>query len=190
MKLVFSALFLLPTVLVAESLAPYPVTTRIQDIISAVGPSWHTAGSYKAVLVREDEAAALYIFRGPYDQTPLVYVPHAAITGDYWATVPWLEFDEGGTLLLHSENRGHGRNKWETTLSIVEKNGRFIVSAFNLSAYDSLDPDNYTDCTIDLIAQKISVNGREITPFPLPAEVAIQNWSGAFEGACASQSEQ
>ncbi|NOR63821.1 MAG: hypothetical protein GQ535_15195 [Rhodobacteraceae bacterium] len=189
MKLMSFLFILMPTILMAGTNSPHPTNTPIQDIISAVGPSWNTAGSYKAVLLREGEYAALYIFRGPYDQTPLVYLPYAAITGDYWSTIPWLEFDEGGTLLLHSENRGHGRNKWENTLSIIERNGTFIVSAFNLSAYDSLDPDNYTDCTIDMLAQKLSVNGREITPFSLPAEVAAQNWSSAFEGACYTNAE-
>ena len=186
MKIANFAILLLPTVTVAESIAPYPISTRIQDIISAVGPSWNTAGSYKAVLVREGEYAALYIFRGPYDQAPLLYAPEITLTGAYWGTVPWLEFDEGGTLLLHSENRAFGRNKWETTLSIDERNGRFMVSSFNLNSYDSLNPDTYTDCSIDMNAQRLSINGHKIEPFPFPLEVTVQEWNGSFEGACYS----
>jgi len=87
----------------------------LQNVISAVGPSWNATANYKAVLVREDEYAALYIYRGPYEDAPVAYAPHAAITGDYWGTIPWLEFDEAGTLLFHSENRAFGRNKWEAT---------------------------------------------------------------------------
>ncbi len=188
MKLWF-ILLLLPSTLMAESIAPYPISIRIRDIISAVGPSWNTAGSYKAVLLREDEHAALYIFRGPYDQAPLVYAPQLATTGTYWGTVPWLEFDDAGTLLLHSENRAHGRNKWEAMLSINEQNGSFFVSAFNVSGYDSLDPDSFTDCAIDMTAQTLIVNGHEVTPFPLPTEVEVENWNSGYAGLCDTLAE-
>lgn len=180
MKYFCFLLALLPATGFAEPVTPI----SIHNIISAVGPSWNTAGSYKAVLLREGEYAALYIFRGPYDEDPLIYAPHAAITGPYWGMVPWLEFDEGGTLFLHSENRAFGRNKWEATLSIIERNGAFIVSAYSLSAYDSLDPDNFTDCTIDMLAQKLVLNTSEITPYPLPSEVLIKDWSEAIESVC------
>ncbi len=177
MKRILTLLALLPAMGMAQPAAPV-------NVISAVGPSWNTAGNYKAVLMREGEYAALYIFRGPYDEAPLVYAPHAAITGPYWGMVPWLEFDEGGTLILHSENRAFGRNKWEATLSIVERNGSFIVSAYGLSAYDSLDQDNFTDCNIDMLAQKVVLNASEITPYPLPSEVLIEDWSETMESVC------
>lgn len=184
MKHIILLFALLPVSGIAESVAPYPISTRIRDVISAVGVNWNSSGSFKAVLIREGEYAALYIFRGPYDQAPLVYAPQAAITGSTWASIPWLEFDESGTLLLRSENRAFGRNKWDATLSIIEQNGKFIVSAFNLNAYDSIEPNNYTDCTIDMLSHKLMVNEIEITPFPLPAEVQLKDWSEDFEGVC------
>lgn len=184
MKFGVILLALLATPPMAEPNTPPSNSILIRNVISAVGPSWNTAGNYKAVLMREGEYAALYIFRGPYDEAPMVYAPHAAVTGDYWATIPWLEFDEGGTLLLHSENRAYGRNKWESTLSIVERNNKFIVSSYNLSAYNSLNPDNFTDCTINMLTRKLIVNEIEITPFPLPAEVQLKDWSEGLEGVC------
>ncbi|MBL1437973.1 MAG: hypothetical protein COB08_017460 [Rhodobacteraceae bacterium] len=187
MKRIAVLLVLLPASGLAESIAPRPMNTHIQNIISAVGPNWNSSGNFKALLIREGEFAALYIFRGPYDLAPLVYAPQAAITGEYWASIPWLEFDEGSALLLHSENRSHGRNKWENTLTIIERNNRFIVSAFTLSSYDSLNPDNYTDCTIDMLAQTMSVNNKPITPFPLPAEIEIKDWSEEIEAVCTTE---
>ncbi len=184
MKHILLFLAFLPASGIAESVAPYSIDTRIRNIISAVGVNWNSSSSFKAVLIREDEYAALYIFRGPFDQAPLAYAPQAAITGDTWASVPWLEFDEDGTLHLHSENRAFGRNKWEATLSIIERNGKFIVSAFSLNAYDSLNPDRYTDCNIDMLTRTLIVNDSTITPYPLPAEVTIQNWNEEFEGEC------
>lgn len=185
MKHILFLLALLPASANAEPVAPI----SIHNVISAVGPGWNTAVSYKAVLVREGEYVALYIFRGPYDQEPLVYAPQAAITGPNWGMVPWLEFDEGGTLILHSENRAFGRNKWEATLSIIERNGEFIVSAFSVIAYDSLEPDDHTDCTIDMMAQRMTVNDRLITPFPLPAAVAARNWAATYEDTCYAQTD-
>ena len=187
MKPLIALMALLPTVGMADSVAPWPVNTRIQNIISAVGPNWNGSGNYKAVLIREGEFAALYIFQGPYDQRPLAYAPRAAITGEYWGAVPWLEFDESGALLLHSENHAFGRNKWESTLTIVERKDRFIVSAFSRSSYDSLNPDDYTDCEIDLLEQVLTVNGVVITPYPLPAQVEVKTWSDVMEDACYPQ---
>lgn len=189
MKRIALILTLLATSSLAESVAPWPISTRIQNIISAVGPNWNSSGNFKALLVRERELAALYIFRGPYDQAPLVYAPQAAITGDYWASVPWLEFDESGALLLHSENRSHGQHKWESTLTIIERNNRFIVSGFTLSSYDSLNPDNYTDCTVDMLGQTMSINNTSITPFPLPVEIEIKDWSEETAAPCYAETE-
>ena len=184
MKRILALLALLPAAGIAESVPPWSVNSRIQNIISAVGPNWNGNANYKAVLIREGEFGALYIFRGPYDQQPLTYAPHAAITGEYWGAVPWLEFDESGALLLHSENRAHGRNKWESTLTIIERNDRFIVSAFSRSSYDSLNPDDYSDCTIDMLGQALTVNGQAVMPFPLPARINVQYWSEEYEDAC------
>ena len=184
MKRTFALLALLPTAGMAESVAPWSVDTRIQDVISAVGPNWNVNATFKAVLLRERDFAALYIYRGPFDLRPLAYAPHAAITGEHWGAVPWLEFNEGGALLLHSENRAFGRNKWDSTLTIIERDGRFIVSAFHLSGYDSLNPNDYFDCTIDMLAQTITLNDKPITPFPLPTEIHIQYWSEEMEDVC------
>ena len=93
-------------------------------------------------------------------------------------------FDEGGTLLLYGENRAFGRNKWDNLLTIIERDDRFIVSAFSRSSYDSLNPDDYTDCTIDLLKQVLTVNGAVITPYPLPAQVEVRTWSEDLEDAC------
>ena len=190
MKYILIILSLLPFAAHAESIAPWPMSARIQNIISAVGMNWNSSGNFKAVLVRQNEYAALYIYRGPFDQTPLVYAPHAAITGDYWASIPWLEFDEGGALLLHSENRSHGRNKWESTLTIIEQNNRFIVSAYTYSSYDSLNPDDQTDCNIDLLTQTMTVNNKPVEPFPLPLEVEIEDWTETLSGSCYEARQQ
>lgn len=184
MKPMLMLLTLLPAAGMAESVAPWSVNTRIENIISAVGPNWNGNASYKAVLIREGEFAALYIFRGPYDERPLAYAPQAAITGEYWASIPWLEFDESGALLLRSENRAFGRNKWESLLTIIERHDRFIVSAFSRSSYDSLNPDDYTDCEIDMLGQTLTINGEAITPYPLPAQINAKLWSEAFEDVC------
>ena len=180
MKSIVFYLALLPTIGFPDPVAPID----LKNVISAVGPSWNTAGNYKAVLVREDEYAALYIFRGPFDEEPLVYAPYAAITGPYWGMVPWLEFNKGGTLILHSENRAFGRHKWESTLSINERNGTFFVSAYSLSSYDSLDPYSFLDCNIDILAQKAVLNTIDITPYPLPTDVLIEDWSEVLGAVC------
>ena len=184
MKILPSLVALLPATGMAESVVPWPTETRIQNIISAVGPGWNANARFKAVLIREYEFAALYIFRGPYDPQPLAYAPRVAITGERWGAVPWLEFNEGGALLLHSENRAFGRNKWDNTLTIIERDGRFIVSKFSSSSYDSLNPDDYTDCEIDMLGQTMTVNGQPITPFPLPAAVYVRDWSEDVENLC------
>jgi hypothetical protein len=180
MKHILLGLALLPQPSLAAQLAP----VSLGNIISAVGPNWNANAHYKAVLMREGEYAALYLFRGPFDQAPLAYAPYAAITGERWGAVPWLAFDESGALRLYSENRVFGRNKWENTLTIIERNGRFMVSAFTSSSYDSLNPDEYTDCEIDLLARVLIVNGTPITPYPLATDVPVEAWSEDLENVC------
>ncbi len=175
---------LLPMAAQAQPAAPFPANVQVSDVISAVGPGWNAPAFYKAILLRDEDYAALLIFRAPFDQPPALYAPKLAATGNYWGTVPWLEFDDNGALLLRSENRGTGRNKWEQTLTIIERDGRFIVSAFNLSAYDSIAPDNSTDCRIDMLAGTMQVNDQPITPFPLPPLVLVKDWNEDLEYVC------
>ena len=185
MKFIPLLITLWPLSTIADSIAPYPTSARLRNVISAVGPNWNGAGNFKAVLIREDSGSvALLIFRGPYDQHAVVYAPHIALTGAYWGAIPWLEFDEGGRLLLHSENYSSGRNKWGKTLTIIERNNQFIVSEFSFSSYDSQNPDDQTDCNINLITREMSNNNQTQTPFPLPDEILLVDWNEQFEQVC------
>ncbi|MCF6272507.1 MAG: hypothetical protein L3J37_04835 [Rhodobacteraceae bacterium] len=183
MRLATLLFALFPMVAQGQSDTP-PVNTRISDVVSAVGPGWNASAFYKAILLRERDFVSLLIFQDPFDDIPEVYAPEIAFTGILRGMVPWLEFAEDGALLLRSENRAIGRNKWERTLTIIERDNRFIISAFSLSSYDFLDLRKYTNCTIDMLAGTMQVNEKPVSPFPLPNEILLVDWSEAHENLC------
>ncbi len=184
MKILTLFLVTLPLAALAEAPAPYPETIDPADIISAVGPSWNAGGRYKAVLLRQGEYAALAIFSGPFDKTPAAYAPEIALTGTSWGNVPWLEFNESGALLLYNQNVAYGNNKWQQVLTIIERNGRYIVSRFSLNAYDTRDENNNTECELDIIAGTMVVNGGPVTATSLRREIGIADWSEQMEETC------
>ncbi|WFR96506.1 hypothetical protein [Rhizobium tumorigenes] len=65
-----------------------------------------------------------------------------------------------GSISVHSENSGGGRDRWEQTLTIAYRNATFVVAGFTYTHHDTLDPDNSGTCD-NVLSGKVSSGGKE-----------------------------
>jgi hypothetical protein len=79
-------------------------------------------------------------------------------------TIPSLQVNPQGSLVVSSENIGIGRNKWEQKLTIVYRNNEFIVAGLTYSSRDTLDPKAGGNCDVNFLSGKGTRGGK---PFAL-----------------------
>ncbi len=163
---------LLPTISVAEPRMVFPA-----NVLSSITANWNGDGQKdRAVLVDNpiEGVAALYIYLGKGDRfIEHSSTPEIAWSGSMWGQQPSLEINSDNNLLVKSTNHGMGRTRWFQTLTITYRNGAFVMAGFNHSYYDSLDPDDYGECDINLLSGRGLTSRGEETPreIVLPARV-------------------
>lgn len=173
---------ILATALVAASAAhAEPDYSRILDVetFSAEG----NGDTDRAVLVENgDSGADLYIYRAldasadpAKPPKPALVKKNAAWDGGMWGSRPSLESNAKGSLLIKSENTGIGRDKWTQTVTVVYRNGAFIVAGLTRNAYDSLEPNSAHSCDLNFLSGKGKKDGKAIEVKSPAAKLA--DWS-------------
>jgi hypothetical protein len=150
----------------------------VASVLSAVS-GYQDSNYYKAVLVSGEEDADLYLFsRDGWDFTLEAYAPGIAVTG-IGGTDASLSTAENGALRLQSENIAIGRHRWQQRLTIVHRDGRFVVGGYTYSFYDTLAVDANGDvltgeCDVNLLTGKGFKDGQPIrTNF---RSVPVKKW--------------
>lgn len=143
-------LILSPSVLFAQERMVFP-----SDVLSVITADWNKDG-------RKDRAVLMYnygmgeadlvIYLGSQDaMVEHVFAPQIAWYGNMWGQQPSLTLNDTGSLLVHSLNIGIGRNRWEQTLTIAYRDEAFVVAGYTYSYHDSITPENYGDCDVNLL---------------------------------------
>jgi hypothetical protein len=91
---------------------------------------------------------------------------------------PTLSALPNGSIAVHSENSGVGRDRWEQTLTIAYRNAAFVVAGFTYSHYDTLDPDHNGSCDYNVLSGKVSSSGKDSKVEP--RTVAVADWADAI----------
>ena len=125
-----------------------------QDVLAAITADWTGDGGMdRAVLVdNRDGMADLLIYSEQDGTMTLAAVSEAlAWIGSAWGTLPEIALSPNGALQVVSMNEAIGRHRWRETLTVVYREGRFIVGGYTYRAYDTLDLDYEYGCDINLI---------------------------------------
>ncbi|WP_395175211.1 hypothetical protein [Roseibium alexandrii] len=152
-----SAVILLTFLLAIKAFAGAP-NVSVASVLSVVS-GYQDSNYYKAVLVKGEEDADLYLFsRDGWDLILEAYAPGIVVTG-IGGTDASLSTAENGALRVHSENIAIGRNRWQQTLTIVHRDGQYVVAGYTYSFYDTLAVDANGDvltgeCDVNLLTGK------------------------------------
>ncbi|SOC45695.1 hypothetical protein SAMN05892877_11783 [Rhizobium subbaraonis] len=80
-----------------------------------------------------------------------------------------------GSIKLTSQNSAVGRDRWEQSLAIAYRNGQFVVAGYTYSSYDTLDPNNTSQCDLNVLTGKGMANGKPVTA--RAETVTFEAWS-------------
>ncbi len=139
----------------------------------------------RAVLVqgKEDDDADLYIYlagSNPDDakRRELALAKESlAWIGGMWGTLPSLQSSPKGSLLVKSQNDAIGRSRWSQTLTIIRRDGRFLVAGFTRSSRDTLAPNSSSSCDVNFLSGQAIRNGKKLTTGSKPVE--LKDWNEA-----------
>jgi hypothetical protein len=160
--------------------APIP---KAEQVISSVTYDFASDGaSDRALLVEGDNAADLYIYQSVDDPVShqstlklVFYKKEAAYSGGVFGQLPSLEVNGRGSLKIKSENISIGRNRWTEVLTIGYRSNQFMVLGVTYTAYDTLDPNAFSDCDLNLASGKGVRKGKPFAAGLQP--VPLANWS-------------
>ncbi|MEL6767191.1 MAG: hypothetical protein AAFP17_08425 [Pseudomonadota bacterium] len=144
---------------------PYPPTIRAADVIAALSDDLNGDGTAdRAMLVDdpEDSTATLLVFTGQLSGpgfAPALEAIGIAWSGRMFGTIPWLEVNDRGSLLIHAENASVGRNRWREVHAIAWREGAFVLAGYTWESYDTLDPAATTACDVNLLTGRAILNG-------------------------------
>jgi hypothetical protein len=164
----------------------------LAQVLSAVTGYWNGDGSAdRAVLIahkpdpEEDELvfSELYLFLSDaeHESMPLaLHKKNPAWSGDLGGTLPHLEIDRHGNLVIVSQNDAIGRDRWQQWLTIAYKDGEFVVAGFHYEATDSLRPKYRLQCNVDLFAGSGIKNGKQLKV--RKQTIALMQWNDESAG--------
>lgn len=153
--------FLLPLVLSAGAAlaAAAPQAVKPENVLSVVTADWNDDGGMdRALLVRNEDDADLYIFLSDDSGTDLKLAAYAKAfswAGSMWGTLPELSAPAGkASLQVVSQNDAVGRDRWTQTLTLAYRNKAFVVAGYTFSSRDTLEPDAWSECDVNLLTGK------------------------------------
>ncbi|WP_428428302.1 hypothetical protein [Pararhizobium sp.] len=153
-------------------------------IVFAATGDWDKDGSSDlAMLVApaegsdEDNAVYIYLNDGDTDRLKLKTVVPNKVWGDLTMAgrAPSITALENGSILITTRNDSVGRDRWEQKLTVAYRNFDFVVAGYTYTSYDTLDPDNTTECDFNVLTGKGKSSGR---PVAAKGEIVLlKDWS-------------
>ncbi|MCL6706661.1 hypothetical protein M8R20_06585 [Pseudomonas sp. R2.Fl] len=165
-----------------------------ERVLSSASGDWNRDGKQDLALLvapdsdEDDLSLYLYLMDADHPLLRFAVASHNIAWGNrnldgMFGQDATIEALANGSIAVHSENSSIGRNRWQQTLTIAWRDGRFVAAGLTYSDYDTLNPDAASSCDYNILTGKLMLDGEEhdIAPQALP----IEDWfdSGA-SGMC------
>ncbi len=158
-------------------------------VLDAATGDWNRDGHDDLVVLafsgpEEDMDIGVYVYLRDADRNLLdlaLAAPGAVWGGrDFYGQEPSVRGLANGSIAIGTQNSGVGRSRWEHSLSVAYRNGRFVVAGLTYSSYDTLQEYAAVDCDLNLLTGKGVVNGRSVT-FP-KLNLSLADWKQNDDG--------
>lgn len=184
------AVLLFASTQVSHATPAVNTTLPIDRVLSVVTTDWNEDGlADRAILLAgKEDNADFYLFEGnDYSEsaakTLITARPALVWMGSMWGTKPELKLGPKNALQIISQNESIGRDRWNETLTVIRRNGVYVVAGYTYNSRDTLDPDAYSTCDINYLNGKALVNGKSVK-HRLPLQT-LQAWQGNLPKICA-----
>lgn len=150
-----------------------------RDVLSAV-TGYQDHVYYRAVLVQGEEVVDLHIFIRQNDILQRVVYAHDVVVTGIGGEDSYLTQAPNGALQLVSGNSAIGRHRWMQKLTIVYRDGQFLIGGYTYSYYDTIELDEDGDiktseCDLNLLTGHGIKNGHSIRT--ITKAMPVQDWT-------------
>ena len=180
-KLVIFSLILMTSLSVSFA-QTWPVPA--ERVWAVLNEDWNSDGEFdKAILlITEDDPSSVDLQVYLSDEDGLTLVSDAVAIGWrglFWGAQPILETTSSRSFQLTTENESFGRNRWNQTLTIANRDDTFLVAGYTYSARDTLDLDYSFSCDLNLLTGEGIKNGE---PFSVePQRTPLADWPSSYD---------
>ncbi|MBW8321410.1 MAG: hypothetical protein K0M47_19365 [Rhizobium sp.] len=161
---------------------PFPA----ERIIAGASGDWNKDGATDLALLvapgSDDEVIGIYLYVTESDRALLKLV--AAAPDKIWGNTrldgfygqdPAITGLANGSIAVMSQNSAIGRNRWEKTLTLAYREGRFIVAGYTYAYRDTLDLDAGGFCDYNVVTGKLKRD--ETARSVAPTTVSFEDWT-------------
>lgn len=156
-----------------------------EQIIAGASGDWNKDGATDLALLvapgSDDEVVGIYLYVTESDRGLLRLV--TAAPDKVWGNTrldglygrdPAITALANGSIAVMSQNSTIGRDRWEKTLTLAYREGRFIVAGYTYSYYDTIDNDSGS-CDYNVVTGKLT---RDETARSVASRtVSIEDWT-------------
>lgn len=156
-----------------------------EQIIAGASGDWNKDGATDLALLvapgSDDEVVGIYLYITESDRGLLRLV--TAAPDKVWGNTrldglygrdPAITALANGSIAVMSQNSTIGRDRWEKTLTLAYREGRFIVAGYTYSYYDTIDNDSGS-CDYNVVTGKLTRD--ETARSVAPRTVSIEDWT-------------
>lgn len=158
-------------------------TATLDHIAAAATGDWNQDGIADLALIvwpenqDEDNAVHIYLYSTEANRLVAQTVAPDKVWGDFQMAgrQPSISATANGSIIVTSHNDSVGRDRWEQKLTIAYRNFDFVVAGYTYNSYDTLDPENVTNCDFNVLTGKAERNGETLRV--APQMVTLSDWS-------------
>lgn len=156
-----------------------------ERIVAGASGDWNKDGATDLALLvapgSDDEVVGIYLYITESDRGLLRLV--TAAPDKVWGNTrldglygrdPAITALANGSIAVMSQNSTIGRDRWEKTLTLAYREGRFIVAGYTYSYYDTIDSDSGS-CDYNVVTGKLTRD--ETARSVAPRTVSIADWT-------------
>lgn len=159
-----------------------------QDILDAATGDWNKDGredlALLAVTPGDDMQVGLYVYLREEATNGSLLTLVLAVPDKIWGgrggdtaafgQEPSIKALANGSIAITTQNSAIGRNRWEHTISLAHRDGRFVVAGLTFNSYDTLQEEEPLSCDLNLLTGRGVVNERKISFAPIALQ--LQEW--------------
>ncbi|QGZ35883.1 hypothetical protein [Stappia indica] len=159
-----------------------------QDVLDAAVGDWNKDGrediALLAVTPGDDMQVGLYVYVREEATNGSLLTLVLAVPDKIWGgrggdtaafgQEPSIKALANGSIAITTQNSAIGRNRWEHTISLAHRDGRFVVAGLTFNSYDTLQEEEPLSCDLNLLTGRGVVNERKISFAPIALQ--LQDW--------------
>lgn len=130
-------------------------------LIAALSGDWDGDGAPDALVlvpgIEGDANLIVYDNDGDSGLTPVLVLEGVVFAGPMAGQAPSLAPHGEAGFVLASEQTAVGRTPWSQRLTVLWRDGGFVVAGYDYGFYDRLDLSHYGECSVNLLTRRYTL---------------------------------